>query len=140
MVGINDAADVLQQVFLQTFRTIDQFHYQSRFGTWLYRLTVNECLQFLRTSRRAKVISLDHEPMDEAPNHARKMEQREVIERAVARLEPELRAIFLLREVEELSYAEIAASLRIPEGTVGSRLNRARRQLKNLLEEMGWNS
>ncbi|REJ68475.1 MAG: RNA polymerase sigma factor, partial [Planctomycetota bacterium] len=60
------------------------------------------------------------------------------LERALARLEPDLRSTFLLREVEDLPYGEIALALDVPEGTVGSRLNRARRELKQHLLELGW--
>jgi RNA polymerase sigma-70 factor (ECF subfamily) len=63
-------------------------------------------------------------------------EDKEVLECALQRIEPELRSIFLLREIERLSYQEIAQALNVPEGTVGSRLNRARRQLQRHLGEL----
>ena len=66
------------------------------------------------------------------------VERREVLDRALARIDPELRSIFLLREVEGLSYHDIAETLQIPEGTVGSRLNRARRELREQLLELGF--
>jgi RNA polymerase sigma-70 factor (ECF subfamily) len=65
-------------------------------------------------------------------------EHKELLEQALARIEPDLRSIFVLREVEELSYREIAEAIEIPEGTVGSRLNRARRELQQHLAELGW--
>ena len=76
--------------------------------------------------------------MDHKPNHERDLDHKELMEHALARLEPELRSLFLLREVEKLSYAEIAAALQIPEGTVASRLSRARQLLKQYLIELGW--
>lgn len=138
MVGLQDAADVTQQVFLQTFRKIGQFSGQSQFGTWIYRVAVNESLQHLRRSKRSRVQILEQEPIDGSPDSRENVDDKEVLERALGRLEPDLRSTFLLREVEGLSYSEIAEALEIPEGTVGSRLNRARRELKQHLVELGW--
>lgn len=138
MVGLNDADDLLQQVFLQVFRTLSQFSGQSRFETWLYRVSVNESLQHLRKQRRRRCVSLESDFMDRQPDQERDFDHKELMERALARLEPELRSLFLLREVEKQSYAEIAAALQIPEGTVASRLSRARQLLKQYLVELGW--
>lgn len=138
MVGVQDADDVTQQVYLQMFRRLDQFSGRSQFKTWLYRLAVNEALQHLRRSKRTNLHLMQHEPVDPSSGHREQMERKELLERALARLEPELRTAFLLREVEHLAYGEIAAALDVPEGTVGSRLNRARRELKQHLVELGW--
>lgn len=138
MVGRNDADDLLQQVFLQVFRTLSQFSGQSRFETWLYRVSVNESLQHLRKQRRRRWVSLEGDFMDRQPDQERDFDHKELMEHALARLEPELRSLFLLREVEKQSYAEIAAALQIPEGTVASRLSRARQLLKQYLVELGW--
>jgi RNA polymerase sigma-70 factor (ECF subfamily) len=137
MVGLQDAADVTQQVFLQAFRSIGQFHGRSSFETWLYRLAVNESLQHLRRNRRWRHRALDWEPMDES-QQGDDADRNELLEQALARIEPELRSIFVLREVDRLSYREIAEALQIPEGTVGSRLNRARRELKQHLSDLGF--
>lgn len=138
MVGQQDAEDLTQQVFLKVFRTIGQFAGRSRFTTWLHRLAINEALQHLRKQKNRHQRSLISDPMDEAPSHEREQENREMLEQALSRLDPQLRAIFLLREVERCSYEEIAEALNVPEGTVGSRLNRARRQLQEHLRESGW--
>jgi RNA polymerase sigma-70 factor (ECF subfamily) len=137
MVGLQDAADVTQQVFLQAFRSLDQFHGRSRFETWLYRLAVNESLQHLRRNRRWRHHELDWEPMDET-HRGDDAEQKELLDQALARIDPVLRSILLLREVDGLSYHEIAEALEVPEGTVGSRLNRARRELRRHLSELGY--
>lgn len=138
IVGVQDAEDLTQQVFLQLFRKIDQFAGQSKFETWLYRLAMNEALQHLRKGRRWKIQPLTYEPTTEGNRGDEQIEQRELLERALTRLEPELRSIFVLREVEGLSYCDIAEAIDIPEGTVGSRLNRARRELQKHLAEFGW--
>jgi RNA polymerase sigma-70 factor (ECF subfamily) len=138
MVGRDDAEDLLQQVFLQVFRTLNQFQGQSRFETWLYRVSVNESLQHLRKQRSRRSVSLESDIMDRKLDPVLDFDQKELMEYALARLEPELRSLFLLREVEKQSYAEIAGALQIPEGTVASRLGRARQCLKQYLVELGW--
>lgn len=137
MVGRQDAADLTQQVFMQTFRKIEQFQGQSKFQTWLYRLAVNESLQHLRKNKRKQQV-LVHDPIDVRPSPTRHHEAKDVLDAALERLEPLLRSIFLLKESRGLSYREIAEATDIPEGTVGSRLNRARRQLREHLIELGW--
>ncbi len=138
MVGIQDAADVTQQVFLQAFRKIGQFSGRSQIDTWIYRVAVNEALQHLRKSKRSQMQVLEQEPADRSPNSNENVDDKELLEQALAQLEPGLRSTFLLREVEGLSYGAIADALKIPEGTVGSRMNRARRELKQYLVELGW--
>jgi RNA polymerase sigma-70 factor (ECF subfamily) len=138
MAGIQDAADVTQQVFLQVFRKLDQFAGLSKFDTWLYRLAVNEALQHLRKRHRWKFQTLSREPVSDQSPTGQRHEHKELLDHALSRLEPELRSIFVLRSVEELSYREIAEALDIPEGTVGSRLNRARSELQKYLVELGW--
>ena len=138
MVGRQEAADVIQQVFLQVFRAIDRFDGRSRFETWLYRVTMNEALQHLRRQRRWHWTPLVSDLVDCEPNQERHLDYKELLEYALARLAPELRSLFLLREVEKQSYAEIAEVSQIPEGTVASRLNRARQLLKQHLLELGW--
>lgn len=138
MVGRQDASDLTQQTFLQAFRKIDQFCGRASFATWVYRVATNEALQHLRRSRRLQTAYLRQEPMDPCVDNCENIEDKELLERALARLEPELRAAFLLREIEGLPYNEIAQVLQIPDGTVGSRLNRARRELRKLLIELGW--
>ncbi|HIQ20996.1 MAG TPA: sigma-70 family RNA polymerase sigma factor [Planctomycetes bacterium] len=135
MVGQQDAADVTQEVFLQVFRTIAQYSGSARFETWLYRLAVNQSYQHLRRARRRRFEPLVADPAGQTRSSA--MESRELVEGALARLDPELRAICLLREVDGFSYRQIAETLGIREGTVGSRLNRARRELKKRLVELG---
>jgi RNA polymerase sigma-70 factor (ECF subfamily) len=138
MVGIDAAPDMTQQVFLRVFRAIDKYSGRGRFDRWLYRVAVNEALQHLRHKRRRQHGSLAYEPMDDSVRGEEKTERKELMELALARLDPELRSICLLREIDELSYREIAEILQIPEGTVGSRLNRARRELREHLIRLGW--
>lgn len=136
MVGLQEAEDLTQQVFLQVFRKLAKFSSQAKFSTWLYRLAINESLQYLRIKGRSHITRLEWEP--EQHSHAQEsFECKECLERALAAVDPELRAVFLLREVEEMSYTEIAEVLHIPSGTVGSRLNKVRRELQCILTELG---
>lgn len=136
IVGMQDAADVAQQAFMQVFRSIDSFDGRSGFATWLYRIALNASLQHVRRNRRHRTTSLDWEPMDDSRGEE-DADWRDALEQALARIDPELRAIFLLREVDRMSYREIAEAMHIPEGTVGSRLNRARGELRKLLASFG---
>ena len=137
MVGKQDAADLTQQVFMQVFRKIEQFQGKSKFQTWLYRFAVNESLQYLRKNKRKQQV-LSHDPVDNRPSSTRHCDAEDVLDVALDRIEPLLRSVFLLKESGGLSYREIAEATDIPEGTVGSRLNRARRQLREHLVELGW--
>ena len=138
MVGRQDADDVTQQVFLTALRKIGTFSGRSRLSTWLYRVAVNECLQHLRRRRRHHAASLEDDTIDTAAPSSSRSEDTELLEGALARLDADLRTTFLLREVEQLSYREIAAATQISEGTVASRLNRARRLLCQHLRALGW--
>ena len=137
MVGPDEAPDLTQRAFLQVFRKIAQFAGHAKLETWVYRVAANEALQHLRRARRHPAASLEWEPVDPRPDRSQQLEQRELLNGSMQRLEPELRCMFLLRQVDELSYREIAQTLGIPEGTVGSRLNRARSELKRHLLERG---
>lgn len=138
MVGQQDADDLTQQVFLKMFRKLEQFNGQSKLETWLYRLASNEALQHLRRSKRRSTSPLVTEPATDDPDRMGKVEEAELLETAMSQLEPELRAILILKEQRDLSYREIAESVGIPEGTVGSRLNRARKVLRQELAKLGW--
>jgi RNA polymerase sigma-70 factor (ECF subfamily) len=138
MVGEHEAPDLVQDAFLQVYAKVGQFAGQARFTTWLYRLATNVALQHLRKMRRQRHAPLDTDPEDLQATDGQAGEHRELLQTALQRIDPQLRAIFLLRELEGQSYRDIAQALEIPEGTVGSRLNRARRELKEHLAALGW--
>ncbi len=139
MVGAEDAADLVQRIFLQAYRSIGQFVGKAKFETWLYRLAVNECLQHKRSmSRRPTEAMTTDPPDDDSHSETARVEHRELLDVALSQVDADLSSIFLLREVEQLSYNEIADVLGISEGTVASRLNRARQALQAKLVELGW--
>jgi RNA polymerase sigma-70 factor (ECF subfamily) len=137
MVGQQDADDLTQQTFVRAFTKLDQFSGDSKFETWLYRLATNEALQHLRREKHRRTKELIVEPAMQATDHVEQDERVAMVRQALDQLDPELRVIFTLKEESGLSYQDIAATLGIPEGTVGSRLNRARRELRRLIEESG---
>jgi len=116
------AEDVAQEVFLRVFEQIRRFDERSRFSTWLYRLAVNRALNAAQKARR-EGRPAPAPPPGPAPGDP------EVLRGLLAGLSLEQRAVLVLREIEGLSYAEIADALAIPVGTVMSRLARARAEL-----------
>lgn len=133
MVGRENADDLTQQVFLHLLKTLDRFAGRSKFSTWLYRVASNEALQFLRKNSKRNNSAILHEPTDDRPSETSRFDDRELLENALSQIAPELRSVFLLREQEGMSYHELALVFDIAEGTVASRLNRARRLLRELV-------
>lgn len=145
-----DALDISQDAFLKAYLQLEGFRGESRFSVWLYRLTYNLCVDFLRKKPRAGVISLtyqdenddDHDleipDMRNLPeDSAVRRETREIIAESMETLSPRHREIIVMREITGLSYTEIADILGVGEGTVKSRLARARLTLANILAEKG---
>lgn len=133
-----DAEDAAQEVFLRLFERADSFDGRAQFSSWLHRLTVNLCLHRLERERLRHARPLPEgdgaplDPCDAPPEALTRTEARQQLETLLARLSGEHRAVLVLRELEGLSYREIAAALAIPEGTVMSRLARARERLVQL--------
>jgi RNA polymerase sigma-70 factor (ECF subfamily) len=130
---------VLQSTFLRIYSSIDSFRFDSEFTTWVHRIAVNESLQFLRRIRRHPLVHLDRGSMDRhAALTGNRQELQDLFEVAFSRIDPESQAILHLREVEGAGYDVLAGILAIPAGTVGSRLNKARRELRGQLLSLGW--
>jgi RNA polymerase sigma-70 factor, ECF subfamily len=138
----SEAEDIAQDIFVKVFQSLHDFRGASRFSTWLYRITVNHCLNHLRRRARQQqtlVVTEPEEWMQEssASNPHKRLEQKErwaLVQAKLQLLSPEHRTIILLRDFEGLSYDEIAEVLQLESGTVKSRLHRARMELKALLE------
>jgi len=128
------ARDITQTVFLKVFRSIAGFRSDASFRSWLYRLTVNSCFDHQKRTRRAVVVPLQSEVVEdsavaEEPTAEERQTQREraeAVRSAVMRLSPRLRNVLVLKYLHGLRYGEIASLLRCSVGTVSSRLNRAR--------------
>jgi RNA polymerase sigma-70 factor (ECF subfamily) len=121
--------DVLQEAYVRAFRALPQFRGGSAFGTWLYRIVYNACLDEVRRSHRE--VLLGDLPGEDSPGG---VEDRLDLEAALAALPPELRAVVLLVDAQGLSYDEAAEVFGVAPGTIGSRLNRARATLRAALE------
>lgn len=152
MVGSEqDALDISQEAFIRAFRSLESFRGDSKFSVWLYRLTSNICLDFLRARRRKKTVSISYFVSDEddagdleipderfsPQTELERNELRAALNRALQRLPDEQREVLLLREISGLSYDEIASALSLEAGTVKSRIFRARKKLCNILSADG---
>jgi RNA polymerase sigma-70 factor, ECF subfamily len=140
----DDAADALQDAFVQAYRSLPKLRAGSPFGPWFRTILRNICIDRLRAPRRTRRMALEAATLDratwiepEADRTAERAALAGIIAEALQELPPEQRIVLLLREVEALSYAEIAGTLGLPSGTVGSRLNHARAALRKTLVARG---
>ena len=148
------ARDAVQEAFLKMYRSLDRFEGRSSIYTWMYRLVMNQCIDAKRRDRSDRHTEFEEErgmgafeteavpvggsgSLPHPEDELEKSELRGFVQSAVDALPEDARRTFLLREVDGLSYAEIAKSLRIPKGTVMSRLHYARRRLRAALIEAG---
>jgi len=139
----DEAEDVMQDAYVRAYEHLQQFRGAASFATWLTRIAVHEALARLR--KRHRNASLEEETSDDDERMATKersaeqvtadRELRAVLEEAVDDLPPAFRAVFVLRTVEEMSTAEVAAALSIPEDTVKTRLHRARGILQRSISD-----
>ena len=145
-----DALDISQEAFLKAYRQLEGFRGESKFSVWLYRLTYNLCVDFLRKKPRAGVISLTYQDEGDESHDLEipdvrnlpedsliRRETRESIAESINALSPRYREILVMREITGMSYGDISETLNISEGTVKSRLARARLSLANILVENG---
>ena len=150
VANCEDARELTQDAFLHALQAIGKFRGNSSFYTWLFRIAVNGALSHRRRSARAAVMSLQElrestgiepdlrAPEPAAPSAAAAAGDRELnrlVCEALETLAPDARAVVVLKDIEGCDYEQIAAILRIPVGTVKSRLHRARLELKDRLEK-----
>ena len=123
----HEAEDVAQEAFLKAFREIAKLRDDRAFSGYLYRICVRLCMDRLRL-KRAELVEFDRAEPSQGPA----VENRVVIERLLNQLPADLRTTLVLREMEQLSYDEVAAVMQVPVGTVRSRLHTARERFRNL--------
>jgi RNA polymerase sigma-70 factor (ECF subfamily) len=141
IVGASNADDVMQDFVIQLFAKLGQFRFDSSLETWAHRMAVNQSLQYLRKTNREEQRALKVAVATEMTNDSSSQNQAddtEVLQLAMEQISGEQRAILHMKEVEGLGYEAIASVLGIPEGTVGSRLNKARKELRTSLIQLGW--
>ena len=142
MCGADGADDVTQDALVAAWRALPNFRSDCRFSTWLYRLTTNAAIDYLRREKRHRAADdiAELELPDDAPTMQELSERAETqsrVRRALSCLSDEHRQVLLLRYMQELDYGEIAAALEVSEGTVKSRINRAKARLRELLTDTG---
>jgi RNA polymerase sigma-70 factor (ECF subfamily) len=149
-----EAEDVSQEVFITVFKSIDSFRGDSKFSTWLYRITANHCknrIKYLARRHDRGKAEYDERIMREnavgavtAPNpsmrpdtHLAGVQLERIMQQCIAELDEDHRLLIVLRDVEELTYEEIGTITNLPQGTIKSRLHRARMALrKKILKHM----
>ena len=144
----DDALDLSQEAFIRAWRALGQYQFDAAFSTWLFRLTSNVCIDFLRKQKRQQHLSLtvtgeeetgeEFAVPDPTPGPEEQVihnDRQAAVARAMAALPEDWRVVMQLRAVEALSYEQIAEILDIKVGTVKSRLARARAQLRKILKD-----
>jgi RNA polymerase sigma-70 factor, ECF subfamily len=144
-----DAEDILQDTFVRAFEKLDQFHGDSSFYTWIYRIAVNLALSGYRRRRVRSPLRLRHlhspVPHDDPPDESldadptlalERAEREKIVEDALNKLGPEHRAVIVLKDFDGHRYEEISTILNVPVGTVRSRLHRARCELRDRLRNL----
>ena len=146
----DDAFDLAQEAFFRAWRGLSGFQGDSAFSTWLFRLSSNVCLDWLRAKKRRPTVSLTavdddgEETQLDLPDPGKSPEElleaaedQATLAKAMNQLPVEYRQILTMRAINDMSYTEIAEALQIREGTVKSRISRARLALRNILLENG---
>ena len=141
-----DAMDLTQDIFIRIYKSIGSFKGQCALSTWIYRIAANMCIDHLRKKKKGNVISLNIEndqgeegvwelpDLSQAPEEIyTRTEMAEALEEGLKDLSDEHRQMILMRDLNHLSYDEIAEALELEAGTVKSRIHRARSQLRKIL-------
>lgn len=127
------ASDVTQEIFIRIYHSLDKFREEKNFTSWVFTISRNYCIDYWRKNKKY----LQSQELDEKINSDQatpednliKASEIEVLRKRISQLDPDLRWILILRDIHDLSYQEIAERFAIPEGTVKSRINRARLRL-----------
>ena len=142
----NDAEDIAQEVFIQVYRSVHQFKGASSLSTWVYRITVSKCLDFIRSKKRKKrfgivlnIFSSGNVPLFDPPDFHHpgvlldNKESAAFLFRLINQLPANQKTAFILNKLEDLSYSEIAAIMQNSESAVDSLLQRAKQNLRKLI-------
>ena len=142
----DDASDATQEAFLEAYKSVQSFQFQSKFSTWLYRVAINVCQQYIRksdsrdrtlTSYTKNLEERDGQYGSECPDRLLlKTERDQLVQDAINQLPLKQRLVITLFYMQHMKYREIAEALDCSEGTVASRLNTAVRNLKSKLENL----
>lgn len=139
-----DAQDCAQEAMVRIYRAMGSFKGQSALATWIYRITMNTCLDELRRRKARKVTSLDSlvdngwsptDTGDTPEEHGLRVEKQNALNQAIQSLPDDMRAAIILRDVKGYSYDEIASILDANVGTIKSRISRGREKLREILSK-----
>lgn len=136
-----DAQDLIQDAFIKVYRNLDKYDRSGSFAGWLYRVSINHCMDEFRKKRFATVqVEIDDE-MSVNPNHPElvflKKEKSRQLERLIATLPEDERLIILLRYVNDMSYDEIGELMEVPLSTVRNKLHRAKKKMRDTVKREG---
>ncbi|HSB34170.1 MAG TPA: sigma-70 family RNA polymerase sigma factor [Nitrospirota bacterium] len=141
----HDAEDVAQDAFLKAYQALPRFQPDASLYTWLYRIATNTCIDYQRKPVFESLFrssedgeELVHDRASDEPSPERLYQSRQIdqaLKESLAKLSPKLRAIIILKEIEDLSYEEIAETLDLSLGTVKSRISRARKELQESMKK-----
>jgi RNA polymerase sigma-70 factor (ECF subfamily) len=134
-----EAEDILQETFLRVYRQKESYDFNYSFSTWIYTIALNLCRNLYKRKKKVRFLGMDslvNHPDPNSENHVNRNRLSSILERAISSLPFKYRTVFLLRDVDQLSYEEVASTLSLPLGTVKSRVNRARRILQKKLKPM----
>jgi RNA polymerase sigma factor (sigma-70 family) len=142
--GERDAEDISQEAFLRAYRGLEEFRRDSKFSTWLYRITWNLCADWLRRNRKPGRTTMAIDDASDLPDGRVELEQRllaeeekEKVRLALDGLDDKYRAVLVLHYYQRMSYDQVAAVLEVPMKTVETRLYRARKLLRESLQRAG---
>jgi len=130
--------DIAQDVFMTVYRNLKHFRFESQFTTWLYRITVNRCKDYLRKMNVRRIFSPIEEgsEISEYPAPVESNDISRIVTDAISKLPVKLRMPLILKDIEGFSYQEISETLNCEMGTVKSRIFRGREKLKEILQPM----
>lgn len=138
-----DAMEVSQEVFMIIYDKLKSFRFESSFKTWAYRITANSAINYAKKNSRTKTVPFEEAfgegaVLNEAEAHIDQEHQGQIVEKLLAELNPDQRACVVLRDIQGLSYEEIAQALNININTVRSRLKRSREKLLSIRRTMDY--
>jgi len=134
----DEASDLTQNAFLKAYQQLSRFDPQYKFFSWIYRIAVNESLNYVKRRNRQEPLEGDHASDDRSPeNLLVGSEVSRHVQDALMRISADYRVVVVLRHFHDCSYEDMATILGVPEKTIKSRLFSARRQLRELLEAKG---
>jgi RNA polymerase sigma-70 factor (ECF subfamily) len=141
-VNNEDTEDILQEVFIKVYRYLNSFNPKYKFSSWIYRITYNECISYYREHKKFKLnvdLDLEKKVFQEIASDINleeqimKDEQKEMVAETLEKLDEKYKAVLVLKYIEERDYTEISDILKLPIGTVGSLISRAKSIFRNLI-------